>query len=92
MFGPGAGSFYVLALDGLRGLGVLRATANAKVANLASNLAGLATLAFSGHVIWTLGLAMGAGQFAGAHLGARVAMRIGARLIRPLLIAISVAP
>jgi len=91
LFGPGTGSFFMLAFVGLRGLGLIAATARVKAANFASNIAGLATLAFSGHVIWTLGFAMGAGQFAGAHLGARAAMLAGARLIKPLLIVISLA-
>ncbi len=89
LFGPGTGSFFMLAFVGLRGFGLIAATARTKAANLASNLAGLATLAFSGHVIWALGFAMGAGQFAGANLGARAAMLAGARLIKPLLITIS---
>ena len=87
--GPGTGSFFMLAFVGLRGMGLVAATARTKAANFASNVAGLATLASSGHVIWTLGLAMGAGQFLGAWLGARAAMRVGARLIKPLLIIIS---
>jgi len=89
LFGPGTGSFFVAAFVGLRGLAIIDATARTKAANLASNLAGLATLAFSGHVVWALGLAMGAGQFVGAQLGARAAMVVGARLVRPLLIGVS---
>jgi uncharacterized membrane protein YfcA len=80
LFGPGTGSFFMLAFVGLRGLGLIAATARTKAANFASNVAGLATLAFSGHVIWTLGFAMGLAQFAGANLGARAAMLAGARL------------
>ena len=37
------------------------------------------------------GLAMGAGQILGAALGSRLAMRFGSRLIRPLLIIMSLA-
>jgi uncharacterized protein len=88
-FGPGTGSFFMLAFVGLRGLAAIEATGRTKAANFASNVAGLLTLASSGHVIWALGLAMGLGQFAGAQLGARAAMRFGARLVRPLLIAVS---
>ncbi|WP_237479820.1 TSUP family transporter [Lichenibacterium dinghuense] len=89
VFGPGAGSFYMAGLVAVLGFGVLRATAHTKLCNLASNLAGLATLALGGHVIWALGLAMGLAQFAGAQVGARLAMRHGARLVKPLIVAIS---
>ncbi|ACK51419.1 protein of unknown function DUF81 [Methylocella silvestris BL2] len=88
MFGPGAGSFYVLGFVELLGYGVVKATAHTKVANFSSNLAALATLAMTGHVWWILGLAMGVAQFFGARLGAHTAIRNGAALIRPLLVTI----
>ena len=87
-FGPGTGSFFMLAFVGLLGFGVVRATAHTKAANFASNVAGLLTLAASGHILWVLGLAMGLGQFCGAALGARAAMAGGARLVRPLLVTV----
>jgi uncharacterized membrane protein YfcA len=89
LLGPGTGSFFMLGLVALAGMGVLRATAQTKVLNLASNLGSLAVFAAAGGVWWGLGLAMAAGQVLGARLGARLAMRIGARLIRPLLVAVS---
>ncbi|WP_395698674.1 TSUP family transporter [Methylocella sp.] len=91
VFGPGAGSFYMLGFVALRGLGALKATALTKAANFASNLVALALLAATGHVWWSLGLAMGAAQFVGARLGARAAIRGGAALIRPMLVAICLA-
>ena len=90
VFGPGAGSFYMAGFVALLGFGVLKATAHTKLANFASNLAGLATLALSGHMLWGIGLAMGGAQFVGARIGSRMAMRHGARLVKPLLISISV--
>ena len=91
MFGPGAGSFYTLAFITLFGMGVIRATAHTKLANFASNIAGLATLAFSGHIYWTVGLAMGVAALSGATIGAHTTMRIGARIVRPMVIAVCVA-
>ena len=89
VFGPGAGSFYMAGLVAVLGFGVVGATAHTKLCNVASNLAGLATFALSGHVIWTLGLAMGAASFLGAQVGARLAMRHGARLVKPLVVTVS---
>lgn len=89
VFGPGAGSFYMAGLVAVLGFGVVKATAHTKLCNAASNLAGLATLAFGGHVVWSLGLAMGVAAFAGAQLGSRLAMRLGARLVKPLIVTIS---
>lgn len=91
VFGPGAGSFYLMSLVALAGLGVVKASARGRLANLASNLASLAAYVALGQVAWTVGLAMGAAQFLGSYAGARSAMRNGARLIRPLLICVSCA-
>lgn len=89
VFGPGAGSFYMAGLVAVLGFGVVKATAHTKLCNAASNLAGLATFALGGHVIWTLGLAMGGASFLGAQIGARLAMRHGARLVKPLIVTVS---
>ena len=90
-FGPGAGAFYATIFIALGGLGLVRATAQTKAANLASNLAGLLTMIAGGHVIWIVGFAMAVGSIAGGQIGSRLAMRFGSRLIRPLLIVMSLA-
>jgi uncharacterized membrane protein YfcA len=91
VFGPGAGSFYTLAFITLLGFGVGRATAHAKLANFASNISGLATLAFSGHIYWSVGFAMGIAALVGATIGARATMRIGAAIVRPMVIIVCIA-
>ncbi|WP_313801668.1 TSUP family transporter [Sphingobium sp.] len=90
-FGPGAGAFYTTIFIALGGLGLVRATAQTKAANFASNLAGLLTMIAGGHVIWIVGLAMAVGSITGGQIGSRLAMRFGSRLIRPLLIVMSLA-
>lgn len=85
-FGPGTGSFFMLAYVLLAGQGVLPATAQTKMLNFASNIGSFAVFALSGHVMWKVGLVMAFGQLAGATLGTRLAVRIGARLIKPLLV------
>jgi uncharacterized membrane protein YfcA len=91
LFGPGAGSFFMLAFVTLAGYGILKATAHTKLLNFASNVGGFVVFAFSGAIVWKLGLAMGVAQFAGARLGAMFAMRFGAKLIRPLLVVVCLA-
>ena len=91
VFGPGAGSFYMIGFVGLLGYGVLRATAHTKIANAASNLGSLGLYAATGVVLWPVGLAMALFAFLGAQVGARLAMRHGARLIRPLLVVVACA-
>ena len=88
-FGPGTGTFFVTTQVGLRGLGLTRATGTTKLFNAASNLGSLAVFALGGQVLWLLGLCMAAGAMLGGWLGSHLAIRHGARLIRPLLIIIS---
>ena len=55
-FGPGAGTFLMLAFTGLCQFDLLTASGNTKMANSASNLASLITFALAGEVLWSVGL------------------------------------
>jgi len=88
-FGPGTGSFFATALVALFGMGLVSATAHTKLLNLSSNVAAVITLALGGKMLWALGLLMALCSIAGGHLGAHLAMRVGGRLIRPLLVTMS---
>lgn len=89
IFGPGTGSFLTVGFVALFGLGVTRAAGNAKILNLASNLGALALFIPSGDVVWIAAGIMAVGQIAGGYLGALTGIRFGARLIRPLVVIIS---
>jgi uncharacterized protein len=91
IFGPGTGSFFMLSLVTLLGLGIVQATAQTKLLNFTSNIASLLVFAFSGKIVWMVGLTMGAAQFAGAQLGSHIAMKQGAKIIRPLLVLVCCA-
>ena len=90
-FGPGAGSFYMLGGVALLGFGVLRAAAQTKALNFASNLASLSFFISQGLVVWPVGLVMGATAFAGAQVGSRLAIRHGVKLIKPMLVVMCLA-
>ncbi len=84
--GPGTGSFFVFTLVGLLGYNFLEASAKARLANTATNLAALCIFVPQGAVIWGIGLAMGLANLAGGYLGARVAVSKGARFVRVFFI------
>jgi uncharacterized membrane protein YfcA len=88
-FGPGTGSFFTATLVALRGLGLTRATALTKLFNLSSNVAAVLFFAIGGKMLWLLGLAMAAGAMLGGWIGSHTAMRFGAKVIRPLLVVLS---
>jgi uncharacterized membrane protein YfcA len=81
-FGPGTGTFLIVAFVALLGDGLARASAGAKVVNFASNLAALAIFAWRGVVLWQVALPMAFGQLCGGWLGAHLAVRRGDALVR----------
>lgn len=90
-FGPGTGSFLMLALILLGAHAMLDALAHAKLYNFMTNLASLLFFALLGNVLFSVGLLMGAGQFCGGYLGSKVASNYGAKIIKPLIVTISLA-
>src|SRR3546814_17005498 len=76
--GPGTGSFFVFTLVGLLGYNFLEASAKAKLANWATNLASLVVFIPQGAVMWKIGLLMGLANLAGGYIGARSAIAKGA--------------
>lgn len=90
IFGPGTGSFLTIGFVALFGLGLTRAAGHTKALNLMSNLGALMLFIPAGDVVWPAALAMAVGQFCGGYLGAMTGIRFGAKIIRPLVVAVSV--
>lgn len=86
--GPGTGSFFVFTLVGLLGYAFLEASAKARMANWATNLAALCVFAPQDAVLWRVGLVMGAANLVGGYVGARVAVSRGARFVRVFFIVV----
>jgi uncharacterized membrane protein YfcA len=90
-FGPGTGSFWMLACVLTLGQDLRAATGTTKAVNLTSNVASLITFAFAGLLRLDVGLAMIAGQLLGARAGSGLVVAHGARIIRPLFIGVALA-
>jgi uncharacterized membrane protein YfcA len=91
VFGPGTGTFLVFGLVALLGYSFLNASAIAKVVNVSTNLAALLVFAASGHILWALGLTMGAANLAGGVIGARTAVRKGSGFVRVVFLVVVAA-
>ncbi len=91
ILGPGTGSFFVILLVGLLGWGFLEASAQAKIANLVTNLSAIAVFAAHGSVLWQLGLMMGAANLVGGFLGARTAISKGNGFVRKVFLVVVAA-
>jgi uncharacterized membrane protein YfcA len=90
-FGPGVGSMLIVVFVLMFGDTLTRASGNAKVVNLASNLAALALFASRGTVLWRIALPMAAANAAGAFVGARLAVKNGDRLVRVVVLVVVAA-
>lgn len=89
-FGPGAGTFLMLAFTGLCQFDLLTASGNTKMANSASNLASLITFALAGEVLWSVGLPAALCGVAGNYIGSSLALKGGAKVIRPMFFVVLV--
>ena len=84
-FGPGTGTFLVIAFTGVMGMTLVNASGNAKVVNLASNIAALTTYIFGGTVLYSLAIPAALSNMLGNWLGASLAIKNGSKLIRPFI-------
>lgn len=88
-FGPGTGTFWALAYVAMAGYSLRKATAHAKIVNFTSNIAAFLLLTMTGQVLWAIGLLMAVGQIIGARLGAGMVISNGAKVVRPMLVIMS---
>lgn len=90
-FGPGVGSLLIVAFTLVFGDTLTRASGNAKVVNLASNVAAFAIFAYKRTILWHVALPMAGANAAGAFIGARLALARGDRLVRVVVIVVVLA-
>ena len=87
-FGPGTGSFFIFLFVRLLGFDFLNASVNAKLLNIATNLAALALFALKGNVWWHFALPLAVANVAGSMLGTWLALRHGTGFVRAIFIAV----
>ncbi len=87
-FGPGVGSMLIVAFVLFLGDRLTRASGNAKVVNLASNIAAVLLFAWRGTVLWPLALPMAVANAIGAAVGARLAVKRGDKFVRVVVLSV----
>jgi uncharacterized membrane protein YfcA len=90
-FGPGAGTFYIAGFVALLALPMARASADAKVANFASNIAAALLFAHRGVILWGIALPLAGGQILGGWVGAHLAIRRGDSFVRAVVLVVVLA-
>lgn len=85
-FGPGTGTFLILAFTMMLKYDLVTANANAKVVNLASNLAALSTFLWAGKVWFPLAIPAAIFGILGNLIGSKLVIKSGNRVMRPFVI------
>lgn len=85
-YGPGTGTFLLLALTKAARMDIRTASGNVKLINLSSNVAALATFLLSGYVHIAYGLAGAVFCLLGHYIGAGLVMKNGSKIVRPVII------
>ena len=88
IFGPGTGTFLVFFLVSGIGYAFLKASATAKLVNIATNAGAILSFQLTGHIWWQLGLLLAFANVAGAVIGSRLAIKGGSPLVRKVFLAV----
>ncbi|MGE5633027.1 MAG: TSUP family transporter [Caulobacteraceae bacterium] len=90
-FGPGTGSFLIFLFISVFGFDFTIASGNSKVLNFVSNITSLVMFAINGKILLYIGIPMGLSMMAGARIGSNIAIKNGAKIIKPIFVAIALA-
>ena len=85
-YGPGTGTFLIIAFTIFAKLSIKTANGQAKIINLTSNITSLIIFLLNGEVILTVGLAAAACNMVGGYIGAGLVMKNGAKIVKPSII------
>ena len=84
-YGPGTGTFLIIAFTVFARMTLRSANAQAKVINLTTNITSLTIFLLNGQVVVWLGLVAAACNMAGNYVGANLALSKGSRITRPVI-------
>ena len=87
-YGPGTGTFLLMAFCMLGKLDVRTASGNVKLVNFSSNMGALATSLFAGKVLIGVGAVAACFSIAGHYFGSGLAIHNGSRIVRPVILTV----
>lgn len=88
IYGPGTGTFLILAYTALAKMNVLHAAGNTKLVNLTSNVTSLAIFFMNGTVLIPLGLCASIFSIAGHYTGSGMVLKNGSKLVRIIILCV----
>lgn len=85
-YGPGTGTFLIIAFTVFAKLSVGTANAQAKVINLTTNITSLIIFICNGQVLFSLGIVAAVCNMIGGYIGAGLVMSKGSKIVKPIII------
>lgn len=85
-YGPGTGTFLIIAFTVFGGMDMRSANAQTKVINLSTNITSLVIFLMNGQAVILLGIAAAVCNMAGNYVGSGLAMKQGSKITRPVII------
>ena len=86
LYGPGTGTFLIIAFTLFAKMDMRTANAQTKVINLTTNITSLVIFLMNGQAIILLGLAAAVCNMAGNYVGSSLALKQGSKITRPVII------
>lgn len=86
LYGPGTGTFLIIAFTVFADMSIKTANAQAKVINLSSNIAACVVYMINGKVIVALGIAAALCNMLGNYIGSGLAVKNGSKITKPVII------
>ena len=85
-YGPGTGTFLIIAFTVFAGMDMRSANAQAKIINLTTNITSLTIFLLNGQAILLLGMAAAVCNMAGNYVGSSLALKQGGKVTRPVIV------
>ncbi len=89
-YGPGTGTFLIIAFTVFAKMGIETSNAQAKVINLTTNITALTIFLINGKAILPLGLAAALCNMLGNYIGSGLVMTRGSRIVKPIILLVLV--
>ena len=86
LYGPGTGTFLIIAFTVFARMPIRSANAHTKVINLSTNVAALVVFLLHGQVLIPLGIAAALSNMLGNYFGSALVMTKGPKIVKPLII------
>ena len=86
LYGPGTGTFLIIAFTVFAKMRIEQANAHTKVINFSTNVAALVVFLLHGQVLIPLGIAAALSNMLGNYFGSGLVMTKGPKIVKPLII------